>query len=74
MNNGVLLSAPNSSYLGQWMGEYALFNPNSFDFDSSVVPFRLAMQHPDLVHVEMSRISPISFAFQTSVLVCMSFM
>lgn len=68
MNNGVLLSAPNSSYLKHWMNEYALFNPDSFDYDSSVVPYRLAMQYPDLVHLEMNRISPISFFFQTSVL------
>ena len=35
---------------------------------SSVVPFRLATQFPDLVNIEMSRLSPISYSFQTSVL------
>jgi len=34
----------------------------------SVVPFRLATQFPDLVNIEMSRLSPISYSFQTSVL------
>ena len=67
LNNGVLLSAPNSSYLKYWMNEYSKFNPDSFDYDSSVVPFRLATEYPDLVHLEMSSISPVSYFFQTSV-------
>jgi len=68
LNNGVLISAPNASFLKVWSKEYAQFNPNSFDYDSSVVPYRLATQHPDLVNIEMSRLSPISYSFQTSVL------
>jgi hypothetical protein len=68
MNNGVLLSAPNAAFLQLWMREYASFNPASFDYDSSVVPFRLAVHYPDLVHVEMSRLSPVSYAFQTALL------
>lgn len=67
-NNGVILSAPNASFLNVWMKEYAKFNPKSFDYDSSVVPARLAWEYPDLIHLEMSRLSPISFAFQTSTL------
>lgn len=66
LNNGVLLSAPNSTYLKLWMDEYRHFNPASFDHDSSVVPWELTTQYPDLVHIEMSRISPISYYFQTS--------
>ena len=67
-NNGVILSAPNASFLNVWMKEYAKFNPESFDYDSSVVPARLAWEFPDLIHLEMSRLSPISFGFQTAFL------
>jgi len=34
LNNGVLISAPNASFLSIWSKEYAHFNPNSFDYDS----------------------------------------
>lgn len=67
LNNGVLLSKPQAAFLDLWMKEYAKFNPSSFDHDSSVVPYRLATQYPDLVHIEWNRLSPTSFGFQTSV-------
>ncbi len=31
---GVLISAPNATFLKVWTEEYRLFNPNSFDYDS----------------------------------------
>eukprot|EP01038_Epipyxis_sp_PR26KG_P016845 gene16845-23076_t len=68
LNNGVILSSPSSLFLKLWMKEYNHFNPNSFDYDSSVVPYRLATQYPDLIHIEMNRLSPISYGFQTSTL------
>ena len=68
LNNGVILSAPNAEFLSVWSSTYYNFDPQSFDHHSSIVPFKLAMEYPDLIHVEMSRISPISFAFHTSVL------
>jgi hypothetical protein len=68
MNNGVLLSAPNATFLELWQREYQKFNPASFDHDSSVVPYRLATLYPDLLHVEFSRLSPISYGFQTALL------
>jgi hypothetical protein len=33
---------------------------------SSIVPFRLAVENPDLIHVEWNRLSPISYGFQTA--------
>ncbi|RYH30465.1 hypothetical protein EON65_05100 [archaeon] len=66
LNNGVLLSAPNASFLRLWMKEYAHFNPQSFDYDSSVVPFKLAADYPDLVNIEWNRIAPVSYGFQTA--------
>lgn len=66
LNNGVMLAAPQSLFLHLWAKKYASFNPESFDFDSSVVPYNLMTQYPDLIHLEMSRIAPMSFAFQTA--------
>jgi hypothetical protein len=66
LNNGILFSAPNATFLQLWIQEYQHYNPNSFDYDSSVVPLKLAYLYPDLVHIEMFRISPISYGFQTS--------
>jgi hypothetical protein len=66
LNNGVMLAAPQSQFLHLWAKKYANFNPESFDYDSSVVPYNLMTQFPDLIHLEMSRIAPVSFAFQTA--------
>jgi len=64
--NGVMLSVPNAKFLQVWSSMYATFDPSSWDHHSSVVPFRLAVQYPDLVHVEMNRLSPVSSGLQTS--------
>jgi hypothetical protein len=66
VNNGVILSAPNASFIDVWERAYWDFDPASFDFHSSVVPLKLAMQYPDLIHIEMHRLSPISYGLQTS--------
>jgi len=64
--NGVMLSVPNAKFLQVWSSLYTTFDPSSWDYHSSVVPFNLAIQYPDLVHVEMNRISPVSYGLQTS--------
>ena len=67
LNNGVMLSAPNATFMRMWEKTYAKgFDPSSFAHHSSEVPFQLAMDHPDLIHVEMNRLSPVSFGLQTS--------
>jgi hypothetical protein len=66
LNNGVLLSSPKSDFTSIWSSTYHNFNPNSWDHHSSIVPFDIATEYPDLVHIEMSRLSPMSYAFQTS--------
>ncbi len=66
LNNGIILSEPDSKFLGIWMGTYHNFNPDSWDMHSSVIPYQLAIDYPDLINVEMNRISPISFGFQTA--------
>lgn len=67
LNNGVLLSSPQNPFLSLWQQEYRrAYHAHSFDYDSSVVPFKLATSYPDLVHLEMHRLSPISFAFHTA--------
>jgi hypothetical protein len=64
--NGVFLSSPASLYLAKWTAAYANFDPVSWDMTSSVVPFKIAVENPDLIHVEWNRLSPISYGFQTS--------
>ncbi len=64
-NNGVLVAAPHSLFLKYWTKQYENFDPKSFLHDSSVVPYRIATQHPDLVNIEMNRISPVSYGYQT---------
>ena len=49
LNNGVLLSSPGAAFLQHWSRTYASFNPSSWDHHSCVVPFKLAMEYPDLV-------------------------
>lgn len=66
MNNGVIISSKDALFLKIWMKEYQTFQVQSFDYDSSVVPYQLATLYPDLIHVEMNRISPISYGFQTA--------
>lgn len=66
LNNGIILSTANSTFLSKWSKEYSSFDPSSWAKHSSEIPFFLATQYPDLIHIEWSRISPISFGFQTS--------
>jgi hypothetical protein len=66
LNNGVLVSSINASFLNIWMNEYSSFDSSSWAHHSSEVPYHLATQYPDLIHIEWSRISPISYGFQTS--------
>ena len=66
LNNGVILSAPDAPFLRVWSSSYADFDPTSWDYHSSVLPWKLAAANPDLIHVEMSRLSPISYGFHTA--------
>ena len=66
LNNGIIMSTTNSSFLSKWMTEYSQFDPSSWARHSSEIPFFLATQFPDLIHIEWSRMSPISFGFHTS--------
>ena len=66
LNNGIIISSPQSLFLTRWMKSYAAFQVQSFDYDSSVVPYQLATEYPDWIHLEMNRISPISYGFQTA--------
>mmetsp|Transcript_1484 Transcript_1484/g.2442 ORF Transcript_1484/g.2442 Transcript_1484/m.2442 type:complete len:437 (+) Transcript_1484:26-1336(+) len=66
LNNGVMSAAPGSEFVRIWTQKYASFNPDSFAYDSSEVPYHLMTQYPDLIHLEMSRVAPMSYAFQTS--------
>ena len=66
LNNGVIATTASSPFLDKWITEYQSFDPSSWAKHSSEIPYSLATLHPDLIHIEWSRMSPISFGFQTS--------
>jgi hypothetical protein len=66
LNNGVIFSAKDALFLSLWMKKYSTFHVEDFSYDSSVVPWKLTLQYPDLIHIEMNRISPVSYGFHTA--------
>jgi hypothetical protein len=66
LNNGVIISTKDSKFLKLWSEAYSQFNPMSWDLQSSIIPFNLAIAYPDLINIEWSRMSPISYGFQTA--------
>ena len=54
LNNGVLLAAPNSSFLAAWRRDYADYQPSKWDYNSCVRSYALAHARPDAV--EMRRL------------------
>ncbi len=66
LNNGIILATNSSQFLSKWINEYHDFDTSSWAKHSSEIPFFLATQYPDLIHVEWSRLSPISYGFQTA--------
>ena len=50
--NGVIISAKNASFLRIWKDTYHNFRDNLWGYNSVSMPFRLARQHPALVHIE----------------------
>ena len=66
LNNGVIVSAVNASFLKIWTNSYNTFDTSLWDMHSSVIPYALALEYPDLIQIEMQRISPFSFGFSTA--------
>jgi len=57
--NAVILADPNSEFLRTWYDSYRTFNQEDWSRHSVLLPFRLAQEHPDWIHVE----GPYSFFY-----------
>lgn len=83
LNNGVMFSSRNSSYVQLWSKHYSYYEGLVFDalFVNSmthlvlsgvewdrhyVIPFLLARHYPDLINLEVHRLAPISYGFDTA--------
>ena len=50
--NGIIVSAPNASFLNIWHDTYKSFNDNQWAYHSVQLPARLAKEHHQLIHTE----------------------
>ncbi|XP_006824871.1 uncharacterized protein LOC100371385 [Saccoglossus kowalevskii] len=57
LNNGIILSAPNSTFLNIYYNSYKFFDDAQWNWNSVMEPYRLAAEHPDHIHIETSGIS-----------------
>ena len=57
LNNGVILSAPQSPFLKLYYDSYKHFDDAQWNWNSCIEPYRLAGEHPDLIHIEPSSLS-----------------
>ncbi len=57
LNNGVIFSAPQSAFLKIYYDSYKNFDDGQWNLNSCVEPYRLASEHPDLIHIETSSLS-----------------
>jgi hypothetical protein len=59
--NAVILAERDSEFIGRWLEQYRTFKKARWTSHSVRLPFRLAAEHPDMVHVE----DEYSFFFPT---------
>ncbi|XP_066281009.1 uncharacterized protein [Branchiostoma lanceolatum] len=57
LNNGVILSKPNAEFLRIWYDNYRHFDDGKWNFHSVMEPWRLASEHPNLIHMELTGLS-----------------
>ncbi|MCU0914607.1 MAG: hypothetical protein MUC88_08600 [Planctomycetes bacterium] len=57
--NAVILADPHSEFLRVWRDSYRTFDQHDWSRHSVLLPFRLAQEHPDWIHVE----GPYSFFY-----------
>jgi len=50
--NAVILSAPGAKFLSTWDDQYRNFDSRKWNHHSVVLPWKLAQEHPDTIHVE----------------------
>ena len=67
LNSGILLSEPRAAFFNAWEKHYEYDMAKlTWDHHASVTPWNLMYEYPDLIHVELSRIAPISYGLGTS--------
>ncbi|KAJ8311505.1 hypothetical protein KUTeg_010860 [Tegillarca granosa] len=52
VNNGVIISAPNATFLNIWKSTYKTFTAFEWDYHSCAIPYLLRDKYPDIFHVE----------------------
>lgn len=52
LNNGIIVSAKNASFLHIWYNTYKNFTKREWDFHDTIIPYHLQYEHPHLIHVE----------------------
>ena len=67
LNNGVMMAAPNTTFMKKWEKHYADFDPIIWDYHSCQLPYKLAMENPKLVHVETQRLGPVAYGITTPI-------
>ena len=65
VNNGIIFSSINSSFLRTWEGAHHNFNPNSWDEFSSRVPYTIWKQNKTEMRIEAESLSILwQFSYQ----------
>ncbi|XP_077984298.1 uncharacterized protein LOC144438944 [Glandiceps talaboti] len=57
LNNGVIMSAPNSTFMNIYYNSYKFFDDAQWNWNSVMEPYRLAAEHPDHIHIETTGLS-----------------
>ncbi|XP_046329135.1 uncharacterized protein LOC124112966 [Haliotis rufescens] len=52
LNNGIIVSAPNATFLSLWLNTYRNFSKREWDYHDSIIPYYLQFTYPHLIHVE----------------------
>ena len=58
LNTGIILSEPHAKFFTVWEKHYEYDTSKlTWDHHASVTPWKLMHQYPDLIHIELNRIS-----------------
>ncbi|XP_062572887.1 uncharacterized protein LOC134234859 isoform X1 [Saccostrea cucullata] len=52
LSNGLILSEPNATFLSYWLDGYKTYNKAQWAYHSTILPHKLSLKHPDLLHIE----------------------
>ena len=52
LGSGIILAEKNATFLSLWYQQYKSFDDSQWNYHSVVIPMQLAVQHPQLIHIE----------------------